>query len=303
MTSYSLLARDISTLSALKWHRVVVDEAQNIKNPSAAMTVAANSLISSRRIALTGTPVENHTGELWAIMNFINPGLLGSRTGFRTKFSIPIERENNQTVATHLGKAIAPFLLRRLKTDKSIIADLPDKIEIKEYCGLSQEQEALYKNAVLRLQESLESASQMQRRGAILASITRLKQICNHPTLVKEATSLRGNSAKMQRLEELLEEILEGDEKVIIFTQFTTFGNLLHEHLQERFRQRVLYLHGGSTMPQRDSMVSEFATPGGPSIFLLSLKAGGTGLNLTAANHVIHYDRWWNSAVESQATD
>ncbi len=303
ITSYSLLARDIATLSSIKWHRIVVDEAQNIKNPSAAMTVAANSLISNRRIALTGTPVENHTGELWAIMNFINPGLLGSRDGFRKRFSIPIERDNNQMVAGHLSRSVAPFLLRRLKTDKSIIVDLPDKIEVKEYCGLSQDQEILYKETVTSLRAALEGASQMQRRGAILASITKLKQICNHPTISQGASALRGSSAKMQRLEELLEEILDGGEKVIIFTQFTTFGNLLHEHLQERFRQRVLYLHGGSTMPQRDTMVSEFAAHEGPSIFLLSLKAGGTGLNLTAANHVIHYDRWWNSAVESQATD
>ncbi len=303
ITSYSLLARDIGSLSSIRWHRIVVDEAQNIKNPTAAMTIAANSLTSYRRIALTGTPVENHTGELWAIMNFINPGLLGSRGSFRTRFSIPIEREGNQIVAAHLSRSVAPFLLRRLKTDKSIISDLPDKIEVKEYCGLSRDQEILYKDAVNSLKESLEGASKMARRGAILASITKLKQICNHPTINQDATVLRGSSAKMGRLEELLEEILEGGEKVIIFTQFATFGSLLHQHLQERFRQRVLYLHGGSTMPQRDSMVGEFASSEGPSIFLLSLKAGGTGLNLTAANHVIHYDRWWNSAVETQATD
>ena len=302
ITSYSLLDRDRDALISMWWRRVVLDEAQNVKNPLTATARAAQQLRSFSRIALTGTPVENHTGELWSIMNFINPSLLGSRSGFRKRFSIPIEKEHDQRAAQHLAMTVAPFILRRLKTDKSIVADLPDKIELKEYCSLSEEQRAFYANAVEALKESLSDASQMGRRGAILATITKLKQICNHPTPAN-ATRLVGSSGKLDRLEELIEEILESDEKVIIFTQFAQFGSLLQHRLQERFSQSVPFLRGDVPMARRETMVADFQSPQGPAIFLLSLKAGGTGLNLTAANHVIHYDRWWNSAVESQASD
>jgi SNF2 family DNA or RNA helicase len=193
--------------------------------------------------------------------------------------------------------------MRRLKTDKSIIRDLPEKIEIKEYCTLSDEQVLLYKAAVDKLKQDLAEASNMQRRGSILATITKLKQICNHPNSTKEGTRLTGSSGKLDRLEELLDEILENREKAIIFTQFATFGNLLQHHLQDRFSMRVPFLSGSVAMAHREEMISEFQSLDGPSVFVLSLKAGGTGLNLTAANHVIHYDRWWNSAVEAQATD
>ena len=302
ITSYSLLDRDCDALASVHWRRVVLDEAQNIKNPVTAMARAAQRLDTFSRLALTGTPVENHTGELWSIMNFINPSLLGSRAAFRKRFSIPIEKERDAKVAQHLAKAVSPFILRRLKTDKSIIADLPEKIEVKEYCSLSEMQLELYADTVAKLRAAIEMASDMGRRGAILATITKLKQICNHPA-PSGAERLWGRSGKLDRVEELIEEILESGEKVIIFTQFAQFGSLLQRHLQERFSQMVPFLSGSTAITRREEMVSEFQGPAGPSIFLLSLKAGGTGLNLTAANHVIHYDRWWNSAVEAQASD
>jgi non-specific serine/threonine protein kinase len=202
-----------------------------------------------------------------------------------------------------LARTVSPFILRRLKTDKSIIADLPEKIEIKEYCTLSDEQVVLYKAAVDELREDLTDASAMRRRGSILATITKLKQICNHPSRGTASTGLIGSSGKLDRLEELLDEILENGEKAIVFTQYASFGALLQHHLQNRFSMRVPFLSGSVTMAHREEMIGEFQRPDGPAVFILSLKAGGTGLNLTAANHVIHYDRWWNSAVEAQATD
>ena len=303
VTSYSLLARDVELLSCVTWTRVVLDEAQNIKNPMTLTARAASALHSSSRIALTGTPVENHTGELWSIMDFLNPSILGSRGSFRKRFSIPIERGGDKRATQRLVRVVSPFILRRLKTDKTIIADLPDKLELKEYCGLSDDQQYLYAQTVVQLQSKLTHASVMERRGAILASITRLKQICNHPSPDMNAARLTGRSGKLDRLEELLGEILESGEKAIIFTQFATFATALQRHLQERLAERVLLLKGDVPITRRDAMVLEFQENGGPSIFVLSLKAGGTGLNLTAANHVIHYDRWWNSAVEAQATD
>ena len=303
ITSYSLLARDSEALTAIRWRRVVLDEAQNIKNPTTAMARAAASLKGVSCLALTGTPVENHTGELWSIMNFINPSLLGTRTGFRQRFSIPIERGGNTAVMERLAKTVAPFILRRLKTDKSIIADLPEKIEVKEHCSLSDEQVVLYQTAVNRLRDELSDASSMQRRGSILATITKLKQICNHPSAGTGEATLSGSSGKLDRLEQLLEEILENGEKAIVFTQFVTFGGLLQRHLQDRFSMRVPFLSGSVAVGLREEMIKEFQSHDGPPLFILSLKAGGTGLNLTAANHVIHYDRWWNSAVEAQATD
>ena len=303
ITSYSLLARDVEVLSCVTWARVVLDEAQNIKNPMTLTARAASALRSSSRIALTGTPVENHTGELWSIMDFLNPSILGSRGSFRKRFSIPIERGGDKRAMQKLVRTVSPFILRRLKTDKTIIADLPDKLEVKEYCELSDDQQYLYAQTVDQLQSKLIHASVMERRGAILASITRLKQICNHPCMDMNVARLTGRSGKLDRLEELLGEILEGGEKAIIFTQFATFATALQRHLQERLAERVLLLKGDVPIDRRDAMVLEFQENGGPSIFVLSLKAGGTGLNLTAANHVIHYDRWWNSAVEAQATD
>lgn len=303
ITSYSLLNRDIGLLSAIRWKRVVLDEAQNIKNSTTNVSRAAVSLKAHSRIALTGTPVENHTGELWSIMNFINPHMFGSLANFRNKFSIPIERDKNEMAIKSLARAVSPFILRRLKTDKSIVPDLPEKIEVKEYCGLSDRQLILYQAAVDQLRDKLSQGTQMQRRGAILASIMRLKQICNHPNVIDTEPGLVGNSVKLDRLEQILEEILDRGEKAIIFTQFAVFGKHLQHHLQERLSRRVLYLNGEVPMTRRDEMVTEFQSANGPEVFVLSLKAGGTGLNLTAANHVIHFDRWWNSAVETQATD
>lgn len=303
ITSYSLLGRDIDLLNGVSWRRVVLDEAQNIKNPTTATARAAATLSAISRIALTGTPVENHTGELWAIMNFLNPGMLGTRASFRERFSIPIEREHDEGATRALGRIIAPFILRRLKTDRTIIADLPEKIELKEYCTLSVPQLTRYEAELVRLEANLANATRMERRGAILGSITRLKQICNHPGADPETGELRDESGKLERLEEILEEVLDSGQKAIIFTQFATFGAQLQRHLQERFAMRVLYLNGDVPMSRRDEMVTEFSTSSAVPLFILSLRAGGTGLNLTAANHVIHYDRWWNSAVEQQATD
>lgn len=304
ITSYSVLSRDVAALSSISWARVVLDEAQNIKNPGTNAARAAFSLSAYSKLALTGTPVENNTSELWSIMNFINPGLLGTRTSFRTKFGLPIERYGDEDVAQSLASGVAPFILRRMKTDKSIISDLPEKIEIKEYCSLSDEQTYLYQQVLAELENKLEDLSSMARRGAILGAITKLKQLCNHPAaLLKDSSPLAGRSGKLERLEEILSEVLEVGEKVIVFTQFTNFGYDLQSYLQQRFHQRIPFLKGNVSLSQRDQMVAEFQLHDGPSIFLLSTKAGGAGLNLTAANHVVHFDRWWNSAVEAQASD
>lgn len=303
ITSYSLLGRDIDLLSTLMWNRVVLDEAQNIKNPMTIAAQGAFRLASSARLALTGTPVENHTGELWSIMNFLNPGLLGSRGSFRKHFSVPIERDKDELVANQLASLVSPFIMRRMKSDKTIIADLPEKIETKEYCSLTTEQIKLYQRVLYELEERIAKATAMERRGLILASITKLKQLCNHPAQLVGGDTLEGRSGKLDRLVELLEEIIQAGEKAIVFTQFVTFGSVLQGYLQDHFHQKIPFLKGDVPIKVRDAMVTDFQDSAGSSIFLLSLKAGGTGLNLTAANHVIHFDRWWNSAVETQATD
>nr|HNH83036.1 DEAD/DEAH box helicase [Acidobacteriota bacterium] len=210
----------------------------------------------------------------------------------------------DESKAALLKKLTAPFILRRLKTDKSIISDLPDKIEMKSYCNLTQEQASLYQAVVNEMLEKIENSEGIERKGNVLATLLRLKQVCNHPVqLVQDGSSLEGRSGKLTRLEELLEEILDDGDRVLCFTQFTEMGGMLKTYLQERFGREVLYLHGQVSKANRDCMVEQFQKPAGPPIFLLSLKAGGTGLNLTNAQHVIHYDRWWNPAVEDQATD
>ena len=304
ITTYGLVARDIEALSTIDWGRLVLDEAQNIKNSAARQAQAVRRIRAPRRIALTGTPVENRLAELWSIMEVLNPGLLGSAAAFRQRFAVPIERYGDDDAAGRLRRATAPFILRRLKSDRSIIADLPDKLEMTVYCSLTREQATLYQAVVDEMLERIASSEGIERRGLILATMLRLKQVCNHPAqMLGDGSALPGRSGKLQRVEEILEEVLAEGDRALLFTQFAEFGALLRTHLRDRFGREVLYLHGGTRKVDRDAMVARFQADGGPSILVLSLKAGGTGLNLTAANHVIHVDRWWNPAVEDQATD
>jgi SNF2 family DNA or RNA helicase len=304
ITTYAVATRDAELLGQVSWRRVVLDEAQNIKNSATKQSAAVRSLPAEQRIALTGTPVENRLAELWSIVDFVNPGLLGTLSDFRKRFAVPIERNQDEDAAARLKRITGPFLLRRVKTDPTIISDLPDKIEMNVLCNLTAEQASLYQAVVDDMLVKIENSEGIERRGLVLATMTKLKQVCNHPAhLLKDGTRLPGRSGKLARLEEILEEVLAEGDKALCFTQFTEFGTLLTEHLASRFGRDVLYLHGGTPKRKRDNMVSAFQDPGGPPIFLLSLKAGGTGLNLTAANHVFHFDRWWNPAVENQATD
>jgi hypothetical protein len=304
LTSYGLLARDIEVFAAVTWGRTALDEAQQVKNPYTAQAKAVQRLQTGRRIAMTGTPVENRLTELWAIMHAVNPGLLGSIRSFKDRFAIPIEREGDDAAAARLQRLTGPFVLRRLKTDRTIIDDLPDKIEITERCPLLKEQASLYRAVVDDLLEKADAAEGINRQGLVLAGITKLKQVCNHPAhFLKDHSPLHGRSGKLQRVEELLDELLAAGDKTLAFTQFTEWGDLLTPYLARRFDVPVLWLHGATTRRRRDAMVAEFSSIDGPAIFLLSLKAGGTGLNLTAASHVVHLDRWWNPAVEDQATD
>jgi hypothetical protein len=304
LTSYGLLARDVDTLAAVAWGRITLDEAQQVKNPYTAQAKAVQRLRAARRIAMTGTPVENRLSELWAIMQAVNPGLLGSMTSFKERFAIPIERHGDDEAAARLQRLTGPFVLRRLKTDRSIIDDLPDKIEITEHCPLTREQATLYQAVVDDLLAKADEADAQQRRGLVLAGITKLKQVCNHPAhFAKDHSALHGRSGKLGRVEELLDELIAAGDKALCFTQFTEWGELLVPYLTNRYPVPVLWLHGGTTRKRRDELVAEFQSIDGPALFLLSLKAGGTGLNLTAASHVVHLDRWWNPAVEDQATD
>ena len=263
-------------------------------------------LESSFRIALTGTPVENRLQELWSILDFLNPGYLGSRQFFQRRFAMPIEKYGDAASLQTLRSLVQPFILRRLKTDREIIQDLPEKQEMTVFCGLSAEQAALYQRVVEESLAAIESAQGLQRRGMILALLVKLKQICNHPAqYLKEATlGHRYHSGKLQRLEEMLFEALSEGDRALIFTQFAEWGKLLKPYLEQRLRREMLFLYGSTSKKQREEMIDRFQhDPQGPPIMILSLKAGGVGLNLTRANHVFHFDRWWNPAVENQATD
>jgi SNF2 family DNA or RNA helicase len=304
VTTYATATRDIDELVSHRWHRVVLDEAQAVKNSLSRAAKAVRRLEAGHRVALTGTPVENRLAELWAIMDFLNPGMLGSSELFRTRYAIPVERHGQTEPAQRLRAITRPYVLRRLKTDPAIIDDLPEKIEVKQYCQLTTEQASLYQSIVDDMMEKIENTEGIERRGNVLAAMAKLKQVCNHPAQVLHDRSPIGTrSGKVIRLEEILEEILAESDRVLCFTQFTEFAEMLLPHLAARFDQDVAYLHGGTPRKRRDELVTRFQSGQGPSIFLLSLKAGGTGLNLTAANHVIHLDRWWNPAVENQATD
>jgi SNF2 family DNA or RNA helicase len=304
LTSYSLVARDIDQLVAVPWARLALDEAQQVKNPNAAQTRAVRAIRAPRRIALTGTPVENNLSELWSIMHILNPGLLGSARTFRDAFAIPIERERDDKATERLRRITAPFVLRRLKSDRSVIDDLPDKIETTETCPLTREQATLYQAVVDDVIAQSEDAQGMNRRGLVLAGLMHLKQVCNHPAhFLRAGSTLPGRSGKLARTEELLDEILAEGDKALCFTQFAEWGGLLAPYFERHFGVEVGWLHGRVLRPKRQLVVDQFQSPDGPPVLLVSLKAGGTGLNLTAASHVIHLDRWWNPAVEDQATD
>jgi len=305
ISSYGLLQRDMAVLKDISWGGVILDEAQNIKNPETKQAKAARAIPAAYRIALTGTPVENNVGDLWSLMDFLNPGFLGSQQEFRKRFFMPIQTGRDPEAATRLKRLTAPFLLRRLKTDTSIISDLPDKVEMKEFCPLTKEQASLYAAVLEDLNRTLYEVDGIQRKGIILATLSRLKQVCNHPAhFLGDNSAIDGRSGKLARLTEMLEEILPVGDKALVFTQFKEMGHILKAHLQDTLGREVLFLHGGVARKARDRMIERFQGDAqAPPIFILSLKAGSTGLNLTAANHVFHYDRWWNPAVENQATD
>ncbi|MEH2392395.1 MAG: DEAD/DEAH box helicase [Nostoc sp.] len=305
VTSYSLLYRDIKSLQSVSWQIIVLDEAQNVKNPEAKQSKAVRQLEATFRIALTGTPVENRLQELWSILDFLNPGYLGNRQFFQRRFAMPIEKYGDTASLNQLRSLVQPFILRRLKSDRDIIQDLPDKQEMTVFCGLTGEQAALYQQVVEQSLAEIDSAEGLQRRGMILALLIKLKQICNHPAqYLKQATLEQHNSAKLLRLEEMLEEVLSESDRALIFTQFAEWGKLLKPYLEKQLGREIFFLYGSTSKKQREEMIDRFQhDPQGPPIMILSLKAGGVGLNLTRANHVFHFDRWWNPAVENQATD
>ncbi|HVV17828.1 MAG TPA: DEAD/DEAH box helicase, partial [Pseudonocardiaceae bacterium] len=304
ITTFALAARDTAGLAAVSWDRVVLDEAQHIKNSASRQSRAVRSLPARHRVALTGTPVENRLAELWSIMDFANPGVLGSVHTFRARYAVPVERHGDEEAAARLRRVTAPFVLRRLKTDPTVIDDLPDKIEMKTLCNLTAEQASLYQAVVDDMLGRIDDSEGIERKGLVLATMSKLKQVCNHPAqFLGDRSRIAGRSGKLERLEELLDEALADGDKVLCFSQFAEFAGMLVPYLSARLDTEVLFLHGGTGKKARDTMVERFQSADGPSVFLLSLKAGGTGLNLTAANHVVHVDRWWNPAVEDQATD
>jgi non-specific serine/threonine protein kinase len=306
ITTYSLLARDRVYLAQIPWGRVALDEAQNVKNPLSLAGRAARALPAAARVALTGTPVENRLLELWSLMDFLNPGLLGSEATFRHRFAVPVERYGDEAAAATLKQLTGPFVLRRLKTDRSIIADLPDKIEMHVLCNLTREQASLYRAVVDDMLDRIEtSKTGIERMGIISGSMMKLKQVCNHPAhFLGDGSRLDGSrSGKLARLEEILEEVTSAGERALVFTQFAEMGTLLQTHLSELLGVELPFLYGAVAKRRREEMVDAFQSDGGPPVLILTLKAGGVGLNLTAANHVVHYDRWWNPAVEDQATD
>ncbi len=304
VTSYGVMRRD-EQLQAIDWHRVVLDEAQAIKNPTTATARAARKLSGTHRLVVTGTPVENHLGELWSLMAFANPGLLGTQTAFKTRYANALDADSGISLET-LRKRIAPFVLRRHKTDPGIADELPERIVVRDDCTLTREQAALYQAVVDDMRSDVADATGMKRRGKVLAGITKLKQICNHPATIADddgAGELAGRSGKLDRLVTLAEEIIEEGEAVVVFSQYATFLRRVAEHLRTELGVGVENLDGKMSRIARDAAVERFSEDGGPPVLCVSLKAGGTGLNLVRANHVIHFDRWWNPAVEDQASD
>ncbi|MCY4216225.1 MAG: DEAD/DEAH box helicase [Flavobacteriaceae bacterium] len=306
ITSFALARNDHQLLKTMKWHRIVVDEAQNIKNPKSSQAKALYSLKSNHRIALTGTPIENRLMDLWSLFHFLNPGFLGPAARFKKTYEIPIQRNEDQKVMSQLKGLVDPFIFRRLKTDKTIISDLPDKVEQKVYCHLTQEQATLYKATTEDIKAKLLAAEGMERRGIIISSLTKLKQLCNHPKqFLQDGSSFDENrSLKLKRLNDMIEVALEKSESSLVFTQFSQLGEDLERLFRNKHRCPIYFLQGKTSRKKRQQMIDDFQNPEFPaSIFVLTIKAGGVGINLTRANHVFHFDRWWNPAVENQATD
>jgi len=289
-------------LKEQNWHLVILDESQAIKNHTTKQSKAVRQIPARSRIALTGTPVENHLSDVWSLFDFLNPGLLGTPSKFKSFVKNMHDKAGSYAP---LRKLISPYILRRLKTDKSIIADLPEKTEIIRFCALSKKQIKLYQQVVEGMKQALsQDMKAMNRRGLVLQSMMRLKQICNHPAqFVGDGDYDPRDSGKFVRLKEIALELAERQEKMLVFTQFKEIIPALHDHLEGIFGQSGLVLHGGTAVKKRKNLVEQFQKEDGPPFFILSLKAGGTGLNLTAACHVVHFDRWWNPAVENQATD
>jgi hypothetical protein len=304
ISSYSLLHRDVDLWKGVEWSGVVLDEAQNIKNPDTRQAKSARGIKSDWRVALTGTPVENHAGDLWSIMDFLMPGMLGSKRRFADKYVKPMSKSPDPRVADELRRRIAPLVMRRLKTDPDIAPDLPEKLMTNEYCLLKKEQAKLYASAAGELTKDIGRVSGIRRRGVVLAGLTRMKQICDHPSLVLDDGDFGcDRSSKLERLLSMAEEMFEAGDRALIFTQYVEMGGILKHQLQERFGREAYFLHGGVPKDRRDKMVRDFQEGTGPRFFVLSLRAGGVGLNLTGANHVVMFDRWWNPAVETQAID
>lgn len=309
VTTYGRVQRNVERYREVQWGRIVADEAQSIKNPLAKQTQAVKSLSAEHRLALTGTPVENRLADLYSLLDFVNPGLLGSAAAFQNRVAIPVERYGDEQARQRLRKIVAPFLLRRLKTDVEVGLDLPEKTEIVEKVPLTAEQATLYKAYIDDIEQRLRDRSQ-DRRGNILGALVRIKQICNHPAhFSSDGSALldegKHRSGKIKRAFEILEQAHREDRKALIFTQFPTFGRMLLPELQKMYGQDIPMLHGGISRKKRAEMVREFQLPDdqGPPAMVLSVRAGGTGITLTEASVVVHIDRWWNPAVEDQATD
>jgi hypothetical protein len=303
ITSYDIATRDVDFLAAIPWDRLLLDEAQDVKNPNTKRARALRRLPARRRLAMTGTPIENRLSELWALMDIVNPGLLGSREWFERAFARPIETHSHDGALERLRSIVQPFILRRAKDAPEVELELPPITVNKDYCRLTVEQASLYRATVDHWLPRIEAhGDRFGRRGAVLAMLSHLKQVCNHPEmLVATGQPLDGRSGKLERLLELLEEVPEGD-KALVFTQYPGFDRLV-PHLEERLGRTVGFFHGRLNARQRDQLLEEFASEDGPTVLVISIRAGGRGLNLPAANHVFHFDRWWNPAVEQQATD
>ena len=301
LTTYGMVLRQ-PWLREVAWRLVVLDEAQAIKNPAARQTRAVKQLAADARIALTGTPVENRLSDLWSLFDFLCPGLLGSAAKFKRFVKTLDERQTGRYAP--LRRLVSPYILRRLKTDRRVIADLPDKTQISAFCGLSKAQAALYAKLVAEMAAAMKGLDGMKRRGLVLSYILRFKQVCNHPSqLLGDGRYDPADSGKFARLREISEEIASRQEKALVFTQFREMTDPIADFLSALFGRSGLILHGGTPVRRRKGLVDDFQREDGPPFFVLSLKAGGTGLNLTAASHVVHFDRWWNPAVENQATD
>jgi SNF2 family DNA or RNA helicase len=304
ITTYATVRRDIELLQKTRFSVTILDEAQAIKNRDSAQAKSVSKLKSDHFIAMTGTPVENRILDYWSIIDCVMKGYLGNQTSFKTHFAIPIERYHDQAALKAFRSLTKPLMLRRVKTDTSIINDLPEKLVLERYANLSLEQKVLYKEIVEQTEKTLQGADGIEKKGAIFKLMTALKQVCCHPALYCDTSNKEsGNSGKATLLMDLLESIHQRNEKVLVFTQYAQMGFLIQTLVKESFSLEAPFLHGGSTRPQRDAMVKQFQSDPECWLMILSIRAGGTGLNLTSASHVIHYDLWWNPAVENQATD